>query len=71
MAFHPLGATFSSHSVNETQVSTLLTAAISVPSNFLYLHYQTKVGCCVYVCKQRYDLVRSHGLEFSEISTIC
>ncbi|KAK8395869.1 hypothetical protein O3P69_005762 [Scylla paramamosain] len=41
----------------------------SVPSYFLYPHFRSKAGCCVYV---RNDLTcsRAHALESSEFSTI-
>ena len=41
----------------------------SVPSSFLYPHFQSKTGCCVYV---RNDTTCSHvhNLESSEFSTI-
>ncbi|MPC82039.1 hypothetical protein E2C01_076682 [Portunus trituberculatus] len=44
--------------------------SISVPSYFLYSHFRSKAGCCVYV---RNDLTcsRAHALESSEFFTIC
>ncbi|MPC69405.1 hypothetical protein E2C01_063629 [Portunus trituberculatus] len=41
----------------------------SVPSYFLYPHFRSKAGCCIYV---RNDLTcsRANALEFYEFSTI-
>ncbi|XP_063889700.1 uncharacterized protein LOC135116266 [Scylla paramamosain] len=56
--------------LTETQVSEATdSSSFSVPSYFLYPHFQFKAGCCVYV---RNDLTcsRAHALESSEFSTI-
>merc|ERR1712035_280336 len=54
--------------LTETQVSVATDSRpFSVPSYFLYTHFQTKAGCCVYV---RNDITCSRALETSEFSTI-
>ena len=56
--------------LTETQVSVATDSRpFSVPSYFLYSHFQTKAGCCVYV---RNDITcsRAPALESSEFSTI-
>ena len=56
--------------LTETQVSVATDSRpFSVPSYFLYTHFQTKAGCCVYV---RNDITcsRAPALETSELSTI-
>ena len=55
---------------NETQLSVATDSnPFSVPSYFLYSHFQSKAGCCAYV---RYDITcsRATNLESSEFSTI-
>ncbi|MPC28296.1 hypothetical protein E2C01_021497 [Portunus trituberculatus] len=54
----------------ETQLSVATdSSSCSVPSYFLYSHFRSKAGCCVYV---RNDLTcsRAHTLESSKFSTI-
>ncbi|MPC58578.1 hypothetical protein E2C01_052585 [Portunus trituberculatus] len=41
----------------------------SVPSYFLYPHFCSKAGCCIYVCNNL-TCSRAHTLESSEFSTI-
>ena len=41
----------------------------SVPSYFLYSHFQSKAGCCAYV-RNNITCTRAHNLESSEFSTI-
>ena len=56
--------------LTETQVSEATDSnPFSVPSYFLYSHFRSKAGCCVYV---RNDITcsRAHALESSEFSTI-
>ena len=56
--------------LTETQVSVATDSTpFSVPSYFLYTHFQTKAGCCVYV---RNDITcsRAPALETSEFSTV-
>ena len=56
--------------LTETQVSEATNSnPFSVPSYFLYPHFRSQAGCCVYVCN---DLTcfRAHALESSEFSTI-
>ena len=56
--------------LTETQVSVATDSSpFSVPSYFLYSHFQAKAGCCVYV---RNDITcsRAHNLDSSEFSTI-
>ena len=56
--------------ITETQWSgTTESSPFSVPSYFLYPHFQFNAGCCTYV---RIDIIcsRAHNLESSEFSTI-
>ncbi|MPC51265.1 hypothetical protein E2C01_045111 [Portunus trituberculatus] len=56
--------------LTETQLSEATDSSpFSVPSYFLYPHFRSKAGCCVYV---RNDLTcsRAHALESSEFFTI-
>ncbi|MPC45069.1 hypothetical protein E2C01_038754 [Portunus trituberculatus] len=55
--------------LTKTQLSEAIDSPFSVPSYFLYSHFHSKAGCCVYV---RNDLTCScaHALESSEFSTI-
>ena len=56
--------------LTETQVSEATDSnPFSVPSYFLYPHFRSKAGCCVYV---RNDITcsRAHALESFEFSTI-
>ena len=56
--------------LTETQLSEATDSSpYSVPSYYLYPHFRSKAGCCVYV---RNDITcsRAHDLESSEFSTI-
>ncbi|MPC40599.1 hypothetical protein E2C01_034161 [Portunus trituberculatus] len=68
---HHLSSTKPHHLfLTETQLSGATDSSpFSVSSYFLYSHFYSKTGCCVYV---RNDLTcsRAHGLESSEFSTI-
>ena len=56
--------------LTETQLSvTTDSSPFSVPSYFLYLHFQSKAGCCEYV-RNDINCSRAHNLESSEFSTI-
>ena len=56
--------------LTETQLSvTTDSSPFSVPCYFLYPHFQSKAGCCTYVCNN-ITCSRAHNLEFSEFSTI-
>ena len=56
--------------LSERQLS-IATASnpFSVPFYFLYPHFQSKAGCCVYVCNN-ITCSRAHNLESSDFSTI-
>ena len=56
--------------LTETKLSVITDSSpFSVPSYFLYSHFQSKAGCCAYVHN---DIICSHAhnLESSEFSTI-
>ena len=57
--------------LTETQLSVTTDSNLfSVPSYFLYPHFQTKADCCAYV-RNNITCSRAHNLESSEFSTIC
>ena len=56
--------------LTETQLSvTTDSNPFSVSSYFLYPHFQSKAGCCVYV-HNNITCSRAHNLESAEFSTI-
>ncbi|MPC21610.1 hypothetical protein E2C01_014600 [Portunus trituberculatus] len=56
--------------LTETQLSEATDSSpYSVPSYFLYPHFRSKAGCCVYV-RNDLNYSRAHALESSEFSTI-
>ncbi|MPC32505.1 hypothetical protein E2C01_025818 [Portunus trituberculatus] len=56
--------------LTETQLSEATDSIpFSVPSYFLYPHFRSKAGCCVYV-HNGLTCSRAHALESSEFSTI-
>ncbi|MPC59382.1 hypothetical protein E2C01_053401 [Portunus trituberculatus] len=58
--------------LTETQLSEANDSSpfFSVPSYFLYSHFHSKAGCCIYV-RNNFTCSRAHTLEPSEFSTIC
>ncbi|MPC11168.1 hypothetical protein E2C01_003826 [Portunus trituberculatus] len=68
---HHLSSTKPHHLfLTETQLSEATDSGpFSILSYFLYSHFRSKAGCCVYVCN---DLTcsRAHALESSEFYTI-
>ena len=56
--------------LTETQLSVITDSnAFSVPSYFLYPHFESKAGCCAYV-RNNITCSRALNLESSEFSTI-
>ena len=56
--------------LTETQLSVPTdSSSFSVPSYFLYSHFQSKAGCCVYV-RNDINCSRAHNLESSDFSNI-
>ena len=56
--------------LTETQVSEATDSnPFSVPTYFLYPHFRSKAGCCVYVPND-ITCSRAHALKSSEFSTI-
>ena len=45
-------------------------SSYSVPSYFLYSHFRSIIGCCVYVCCRALLCSHAHALESSGVSTI-
>ncbi|MPC44130.1 hypothetical protein E2C01_037794 [Portunus trituberculatus] len=57
--------------LTETQLSEATDSSLfSVPSYFLYSHFLSKAGCCVYVRSNVLTCSRAHALASSEFSTI-